>query len=553
MALIQMTLFEKPETNNHVADSYTGIYSMHKYWSKKPHNIIRDFILKYSKEHEIVVDPFCGSGISITESVFTNRKAIGIDINPSAIFITRQMLSQISSKDLTTAFKIIEYKCKDKINNNYLIRRDGKSFVGTHFYWENKTLTEVWYSRGKSKVVEKPTYEDIELAKSFNVTNIPYYYPKRNLFHNSRINANREQHVYDLFTPRNLTSLALLLDEINKISNQKIKDILKFIFTSSMGQASRMVFAVKRRGKYNGKSRLSERKEVGSWVIGYWIPKENFEINVWNCFENRFKKVLKAKKKQEGNGYLLDEAKDFSELSQGNKNLLLLNESVISALKKIPNDSVDYIITDPPHGNRIPYLELSMMWNEWLCHNVNYDDEIIVSESKDRKKDLDNYNALLKESLNQIDRVLKPNRYFSFIFNSIDDDTWINLVNLLNSFSFDLEKVETLGYSANSVVQDNREGGLKTDFIFTFRKNPANIKNKIELLTINKKKNQINEKIDECIIKSKNGLEMYEIINYLVMEFFKKNKFFKLSEVLNIIKEDYSKVDNKWMKKEIVK
>lgn len=552
MAAIQMTLMEKSESNNHTAKSYTGIYSMHKYWSKKPNNIIRDFILKYSKKHEIVLDPFCGSGISITESIFTNRKAVGIDINPSAIFITRQMLSKISSKELTTAFKTIESKCKDKINNNYLVMRNGKSFVGTHFYWENGILTEVWYSRGKSKAVEKPAYKDIELAKSFKVNDIPYYYPKRNLFHNSRINANREQHVYDLFTPRNLTSLALLLYEINKISNQKIRDILKFIFTSSMGQASRMVFAVKKRGKNNGKSRLNERKEVGSWVIGYWIPKENFEINVWNCFENRFKKVLKAKKGQEGDEYSLDEAKDFAELSHGNKNLLLLNESAIFSLKEMPDNSVDYIITDPPHGNRIPYLELSMMWNEWLGNHVNYDDEIIVSESKDRKKDLNNYNALLKESLSQIDRVLKPNHRFSFIFNSIDDDTWINLVKLLNSFSFDLEKVETLGYSANSVVQDNREGGLKTDFIFTFIKNPAKINGEIELLTIKRNGGQIYEKIDECIRKSKSGLEIYEILNYLVAEFLKKKKFFKLSEVFDIIKKDYNKVDNKWVRKGII-
>ncbi len=546
-----MTLSEKSETSRHTAKSYTGIYSMHKYWSKKPNNIIRDFILKYSKENEIVLDPFCGSGISITESIFTNRKAVGIDINPSAIFITREMLTKVSSKELSNEFKLLQLKCEERINKNYIVLRDGKTYIGTHFYWEHGILAEVWYTKGKSKVVEKPSNEDIKLANSFDVANIPYYYPKRNLFHNSRINASREQHVYDLFTPRNLTSLSFLLDEINKISNHRIRDIFKFIFTSSMGQASRMVFAVKRRGKNNGKGRLNERKEVGSWVIGYWIPKENFEINAWNCFENRFNKVLKAKQEQESNDYTLDEAYEFTELIQGKKNLLLLNNSAISALKKLPNNSVDYVITDPPHGNRIPYLELSMMWNEWLGNYVNYDDEIIISESKDRKKNLENYNTLLKESLNQIDRVLKPNKYFSFMFNSIDDETWINMVNLLNSFSFDLQRVETLGYSANSVVQDNRDGGLKTDFIFTFKKNPLKIKREIEIISSNTENNQIYVRIDECIRKSKNGLEIYEILNCLVTDFLKDNKFFKVSEILNIIKNDYVKIGNKWVKKEL--
>jgi len=251
MTAIQTTLLEKPETNNHTAKTYTGIYSMHKYWSKKPNNIIRDFILKYSKANEIVVDPFCGSGISITESIFTKRKAIGIDINPSAIFITKQMLRKVSSKELLNAFKQIESKCKDEINNNYVVVRDGKPYIGTHFYWENGTLSEIWFTKGKTKIVEQPLENDIKLAESFKVENIPNYYPKRNLFHNSRRNAKREQHVYDLFTPRNLTSLSFLLNAINQIQDEEIRDILKFTFTSSMGQASRMVFAVKRRGKNN--------------------------------------------------------------------------------------------------------------------------------------------------------------------------------------------------------------------------------------------------------------------------------------------------------------
>jgi hypothetical protein len=56
----QLTLFddETKSKTDHIAESYTGIYSMHKYWSKKPYNIIQNFILRYTNEDEIVVDPF---------------------------------------------------------------------------------------------------------------------------------------------------------------------------------------------------------------------------------------------------------------------------------------------------------------------------------------------------------------------------------------------------------------------------------------------------------------------------------------------------------------
>ena len=115
----QITLFEneKKDKDNHTAESYTGIYAMHKYWSKKPYNIIRDFILRYTNKDEIVIDPFCGSGISIIESIFTGRKAIGIDINPSAIFITKQMINKISTKSIQNEFSRLESEIKNVINS----------------------------------------------------------------------------------------------------------------------------------------------------------------------------------------------------------------------------------------------------------------------------------------------------------------------------------------------------------------------------------------------------------------------------------------------------
>ena len=38
----------------------TGIYIMHTYWSKKPHDAIRQYIQHYTKPGDIVLDPFCG-------------------------------------------------------------------------------------------------------------------------------------------------------------------------------------------------------------------------------------------------------------------------------------------------------------------------------------------------------------------------------------------------------------------------------------------------------------------------------------------------------------
>lgn len=278
----QTTLFITAVEDHDIPQTYTGIYSMHKYWSKKPYNIVRNFILRYSKENDIVLDPFCGSGISITESVFTNRKAFGIDINPAAIFITEQMLAKLTIEELKEQFKQLEDTCKNRINSFYSVQRNGSTFVGTHFLWERGDLTEVWYSNEDGRrgtIIGTSIEEDFELANSFNYKDIPYYYSKKNFFHNPRINAYRESRFYELFTPRNLMALSFLLSVINKIDDQKLRDIFRFCFTASVGQASKMVFVVKRRGKTKGKLDKPERKEVGSWVIGYWVPKESFDLS----------------------------------------------------------------------------------------------------------------------------------------------------------------------------------------------------------------------------------------------------------------------------------
>ena len=55
-------------------------YLMHKYWSRKPHNIVASYIEQYSKEGDLVLDPFGGSGVTLNESLHLGRQCINVDI-----------------------------------------------------------------------------------------------------------------------------------------------------------------------------------------------------------------------------------------------------------------------------------------------------------------------------------------------------------------------------------------------------------------------------------------------------------------------------------------
>ena len=49
--------FDQPITTTKA----TAIYNMHTYWSKKPHDAIRQYIRHYTQPGDLVLDPFCGS------------------------------------------------------------------------------------------------------------------------------------------------------------------------------------------------------------------------------------------------------------------------------------------------------------------------------------------------------------------------------------------------------------------------------------------------------------------------------------------------------------
>lgn len=49
---------------------------------------IEALIINYSNENDVIFDPFSGSGTVLSESIFNNRSAIGIELNPAAFYMS---------------------------------------------------------------------------------------------------------------------------------------------------------------------------------------------------------------------------------------------------------------------------------------------------------------------------------------------------------------------------------------------------------------------------------------------------------------------------------
>lgn len=109
------------------------IWSFPKHGSWATHNskyrgnwspyIPRNVIIRYSAGGDTVLDQFVGGGTTAVEAKLTNRKFIGVDINPEAIAITKEKLDFPSSftqeiklyKSNATSLSMIENSSIDLI------------------------------------------------------------------------------------------------------------------------------------------------------------------------------------------------------------------------------------------------------------------------------------------------------------------------------------------------------------------------------------------------------------------------------------------------------
>lgn len=92
--------FKKTQTN-------LFTHSLHAYPARMVPGIAGELIKKYSREGDLIVDPFCGSGTTLVEGTLVNRKMIGVDLNPFAVFMSKVKTTPIRPELLKEESKLL--------------------------------------------------------------------------------------------------------------------------------------------------------------------------------------------------------------------------------------------------------------------------------------------------------------------------------------------------------------------------------------------------------------------------------------------------------------
>ncbi len=82
------------------ADTRYLTHDIHRYPAKFIPQLARRIILEHSKEGQVIMDPFCGSGTALLEARLVGRNAIGVDLNPVAYYVSKVKTNPINPEKL---------------------------------------------------------------------------------------------------------------------------------------------------------------------------------------------------------------------------------------------------------------------------------------------------------------------------------------------------------------------------------------------------------------------------------------------------------------------
>ena len=195
-------------------------------------------------------------------------------------------------------------------------------------------------------------------------------------------------------------------------------------------------------------------------------------------------------------------------------------------------------------------MELSVLWASWLKYSLNFENEIVVSDSPERNKGLDNYFMLLSRAICEMYRVLKPGGYLVMIFNTADLHWWSKLIEIFTNVGFEFVASASYKSSHPSVVQLSRNMTLKGDIYVIFKKTQScitNTKNKIKAHTHFSILKDLEKQAFE-IISSENGISTEKLIARLIAYMLKKYNCLPIqaSEIVQELKKKFIVINGNW-------
>lgn len=525
----------EPFTADISEGKHDPFYMAHGYHTKVPFKAIMRYILNYTNPNDIVLDGFCGSGMtgvaaqmcgkdsiplqqemlsSVPNSKWGRRRAILSDLSPMASFISYNFNMPFDMHTfVNTANRIIEQldnlcgwaystlhtdgvsvgnieytvwadnyicpscgmeicywdisvledntlvkhpkcpQCGYLINKNNCARAiDTKldKSVNSLFTTVKNTPVKIFYKYGGRRFSKKVDSGDIDTIDRIESMDVTTWFPNDEIPEGYNTSQPKKSHginyVHQFYTKRNLYVLSECYKLINQTTDNRLKNILRFWFSSIYSRSHKC-----------NRYMPSHNRHVGPLSGTLYIPFFQAEINIISLLKEKLKSMQNV-------------------FGMKNGDVLVTNQSTTDYVN-IPNNSIDYIFTDPPFGDNLNYSELNMIWESWLKIKTNNEKEAVVNDVQ--KKELYDYQRLMELCFLQYYKVLKPNRWITVEFHNSKNAVWNSIQESLQKAGFVVADVRTLDKQKGTTKQLSNYSAVKQDLIISAYKPKTDIKNKI--------------------------------------------------------------------------
>lgn len=340
---------------------------------------------------------------------------------------------------------------KGKVNDNFLCphctaqltkRKLDRSWVTAFDMDINETIKQVKqvpvlinYSVDGKRFEKKPDDADFTLQRRINDAPIPYPFPKNRMMPGKETRRNDPMgitHVHHFYTRQNLWVIAATLEKLPNL-NYAIT-LLPVIWTNTK------LYRYRWAGGFAGAG--------GGPLAGtLFIPSLIKDISLLKSLSDYFKKGVKKKQL----------------LEKMTPQVIMTSSS--SVMQQMPDNSVDYIFTDPPFGANLNYSELNFLWESWLKVLTNYDTEAIENDA--HKKGSIEYRSIMAACFVEFYKKLKPGHWMTVEFSNTKASVWNSIQTALTEAGFIVANVSALDKKQGTFKAVTTPTAVKQDLVIS--------------------------------------------------------------------------------------
>jgi hypothetical protein len=155
----------------------------------------------------------------------------------------------------------------------------------------------------------------------------------------------------------------------------------------------------------------------------------------------------------------------------------MVSTQSLTDYRNIPENSIDYIFTDPPFGKNLNYSELNFLWEAWEKVFTNNSAEAIMNPVQ--RKGLPEYQDLMTKAFSECFRILKPNRWMTVEFHNSQNSVWNAIQEALMRAGFIIADVRTLDKKQGSFKQETTTSAVKQDLVLSIYKPKDQVRREI--------------------------------------------------------------------------